>query len=133
MNTNHPSVRYHLECINAGELDLMREIMVPEFVNLATGFEPMHGVEAMIEAVRSILVGFPGCRSQIQTTLDERDRFAVQWEITGEHNGVFQAIEPTGLAVTIGGIHIDTITGDRIVQRYAYNNFPAVMAKLRQA
>lgn len=133
MRTSHPSVRYHLECINAGDLELMREIMSADFVNLATGFEPMHGVDAMIEAVRSILEGFPGCRSEIETTLDEGDRFAVQWEITGHHSGTFQGIAPTGLDVKIGGIHIDTIVDNRIVKRYAYNNFPLVVAKLRQA
>jgi len=132
MNTSHPSIRYHLECINDGQLEVMREIMAPEFVNLATGFDPMHGVDAMIAAVKSILEGFPGCHSEIQTTLDEGDRFAVQWRITGKHNGVFQGIAPTGLDVDIGGIHIDTLVDGRIVKRYAYNNFPMVMTKLRQ-
>jgi predicted ester cyclase len=133
MKTSHPSVRYHLECINAGDLELMREIMSADFVNLATGFTPMHGVDAMIEGVRSILEGFPGCHSEIETTLDEGDRFAIQWEITGQHSGAFQGIAPTGLDVKIGGIHIDTIVDDRIVKRHAYNNFPLVMAHLRQA
>jgi len=69
MNTSHPSIRYHIECINDGQLEVMREIMAPEFVNLATGFDPMHGVDAMIAAVKSILEGFPGATAKSRPRL----------------------------------------------------------------
>lgn len=133
MNTDHPAMRYHLEVINEGRLALLHELLTPDFVNLATGFPAIEGVEAMVRAVGSILEGFPGCRSTVHTMLDEGERCALRWEISGRHEGPFQGIPPTGRAVTLGGIHIDHLREGRIAKRWAYNNFPLLLAELRAA
>jgi predicted ester cyclase len=128
---SQPVLRYHQEVVNARQLDILDELFTPDFINEATGFPPIIGVQAMREVVQSILEGFSDCQSTIEDMMAIDDKVIVRWSISGTHHGVFQHIPPTGKRVHIGGIHIDLIKQQKIVKRWAYNSFPVLIQQLK--
>ena len=126
-----PVIRYFEEAINGRKLEVLDDLFTSDFVNEATGFPPVKGVNAMRNLVRSILDGFPDCHATIEDIMALDDKVIVRWEMTGTHRGEFQNIPPTGKTIEVGGILIDVIQQQKISKRWAYNSFPILLQQLR--
>ena len=126
-----PVIRYFEEVINERKLEVLGDLFSSDFVNEATGFPPVIGIDAMRNVVQSILDGFPDCRATIEDIMTSDDKVIVRWMMTGTHRGVFQNIAPTGKAMNGGGILIDVIDNLKISRRWACNNFPTLVHELR--
>jgi len=127
-----PVVRYFEEAINGRRLEVLDDLFTFDFVNEATGFLPVNGVDAMRNLVQSLLDGFPDCHATIEDIMTIDDKVIVRWAMTGTHQGVFQNIPPTGKTINVGGILIDVIEQQKIAKRWAYNSFPILLQQLRE-
>ena len=102
-----------------------------DFVNEATGFPTVDGVDAMRNLVQSLLDGFPDCHATIEDIMTIDHKVIVRWAMTGTHHEVFQDIPPTGKTIDVGGILVDIIENQKIAKRWAYNSFPIALQQLR--
>ena len=125
-------IRSFEEVINDRKLEILDDLFTTDFVNEATGFSPVIGINAMRNVVQSILDGFPDCHSTIEDIMTIDDKVIVRWAMTGTHHGMFQNIAPTGKTMNVGGILIDVIKQQKIFKRWASNNFPSLIQRLRE-
>ena len=125
-----PVIRYIQEVMNEHKLEVLDELFAPDFINEATGFPPIIGVQAMREGLQSILDGFPDCQVTIEDMMAIDDKVIARWSMSGTHTGVFQNIPPTGKKITVSGIAIDIIRQQKIARRWAYNSFPILVQQL---
>ena len=131
VDIRQPVIRYVEEAMNDRKLEVLDDLFTSDFVNEATGFPPIIGVNAMRNVVQSVLDGFPDCHTTIEDIMAIDDKVIVRWAMTGTHHGVFQNIPPTGKTINVGGILIDVIEQQKIAKRWAYNSFPILLQQLR--
>jgi steroid delta-isomerase-like uncharacterized protein len=61
---------------------------------------------------------FPDGRNTSEELLAEEDKVVQRWTYRGTHHGPFQGIPPTGRQVTLTGISIWRVEGDKIVESW---------------
>jgi predicted ester cyclase len=53
-----------------------------------------------------------------------------RWTATGTHLGDFRDIAPTGRQVTVSGVHIDRVDGDKIAERWEQFDLAGMLQQL---
>jgi steroid delta-isomerase-like uncharacterized protein len=105
------------EIWSAGKLDLVDDLLAPEFVGRPIGLaEPFTGPEGAKEFIGRLREAFPDIRFPIDDLIAEDDKVVVRWTATGTNDGEFMGIEPTGREVTIAGMTILRIRDGRIIE-----------------
>jgi predicted ester cyclase len=106
--------RVYEECLNAGKMDVLPEIVATEFrgVNGETGAS---GFAATLTGIRS---AFPDIHFAVEDLLAEGDRVVVRWRSAGTHSGTMRGIAPTGKHVDNSGISIYRLRDGQIVQAW---------------
>lgn len=122
--------RYH-DAINEGALDEFDDIFASDFINFAAGFEPVKSLATMKTLVRELLVAFPDWHVTVEDMFGQDNRVVTRWSLRATHLASYHDIPTTGLKIHAEGIHIDHIVGDKIVKRWACNNFTDVFDRLR--
>lgn len=122
---------YH-QATNCQDLQAFDTIFASDFTNIAAGFPPMQGIEAMKRILGDLFIAFPDWHIAIEDIFGEENKVVVRWKLDATHLGAYQDIAPTGKKIQAEGIHIDHISNGRIEKRWACNNFPEVFAFLRQ-
>ena len=62
--------------------------------------------------------------------LAEKDRVSTRWSATGMHTGEFAGIPATGREVTLSGIDIHRVSGDRLVELWEQLDLASLVAQL---
>ncbi len=105
------------EIWSGGKLDLVDELLDPEFVGRPIGLaEPFKGPEGAKEFIGRLREAFPDIRFPIDDLIGEEDKVVVRWTATGTNDGEFMGIEPSGRQVTIAGMTIRAIRDGRIIE-----------------
>jgi steroid delta-isomerase-like uncharacterized protein len=112
------ALRWHNEAINAGNLDVIDEIVAPGVVYHAGAFPDGQGLEAIKAVVTALFVGFPDTRHTVEQVATDDDLVVTRWQGEGTHLGEFQGYAPTGKRVTFGGINIFRIECGRIAEQW---------------
>ncbi len=121
-------VEQEMEILNAGNLALVDELYVPEYVshNYATNEEQV-GLGALKEGITSMRKTFP----DINVTYDEiiimGDKTVIRWTMKGTNTGPLQTTEgellpPTGKKVRVSGVTISRRVNKKIVEEWIYFN-----------
>jgi predicted ester cyclase len=61
---------------------------------------------------------FPDARITVEKQLAEGDLVATRWIGRGTHEGELMGIQPTGKQVTVSGLTISRLEGDKIVEEF---------------
>jgi predicted ester cyclase len=85
------------------------------------------GREGHKQVVASFRSAFPDLQVTTEDVLEEEDRVALRWKAEGTHHGDLMGLAPTGKRVTLTGIEILRVSGDKIVERWAEDNGQAVL------
>ena len=115
---NKAIVRRSVEHADRADLPFYDEIYAP---NVRMNGQPM-GIEGMRQYSAMINAAFPDRRSIIEDMIAEGDRVVVRWTMTGTHTGDLPSpsfgriIPATGKAVSMTGIDIHRLAGERIVE-----------------
>jgi steroid delta-isomerase-like uncharacterized protein len=97
--------RYFLEIMSMGKLDVIDEILHPDFTfNIPTQPEPVRGRSGFRQFVLYLRNAFPDIQFSPMLWASETDRAAARWRITGTHRGEFLGAPATGRRVEDYGL-----------------------------
>lgn len=110
---------------------------------LATLYAPsivLHGYAGVEPGLASVTAfydvlwsAFPDARVVLHDVVEEGDRLACRFTLTGTHHGEFMSVAPTGRAIAMDGITILRFAGGQCVERWSQADFPGLMAQLTQS
>jgi steroid delta-isomerase-like uncharacterized protein len=107
------------EAFNSGNLDVIDELLAPEFVNYDAALpEPTTGIDAAKVNIGGYRAAFPDLRITLEQQVADGELVATRWTARGTHQGELFGIAPTGKQATVTGITIDRIVGGRIVESW---------------
>lgn len=111
--------RFLEEAFNSGNLDVVDELVAPEFVNHDAALpEPGVGIEAAKASITGYREAFPDLRLTIEQQLAEGEYVTTRWSARGTHQGSLMGMAPTGKQATVTGITIDRIVDGRFVESW---------------
>ena len=111
--------RFLEEAFNGGNLDVVDELVAPEFVNHDAALpEPMIGIEGAKASIAGYREAFPDLRLTIEEQVAEGEFVTTRWSARGTHEGDLLGMAPTGKQATVTGITIDRIVDGRFVESW---------------
>ena len=108
--------RYYETFLTApGELSVADEIMTPD-VEFRNPISPkgIHGIGEYKEFAQRWYRGFPDRVFTVGDLVEEGDKVAAAFTITGTHDGEFMGAAPTGAAIEVHGMNLFRIEDGRI-------------------
>jgi steroid delta-isomerase-like uncharacterized protein len=123
--------RYFEEAWNKGFLELLDEIVSPDYIN-HNPFVPdlppgPAGLKPIFSGLRS---AFPDLQHTLEEQIADGDKVATRWTFRGTHRGELMGIPATGKQVTISGIQIERIAGGKIVEHWRQSDDLGMMQQL---
>ncbi len=119
------------ELWNKNNLAVVDELYATNFVSHGSdipGVTPdREGYKQFVTMSRTAL---PDFHTTIEDMIAEGDKVVQRFTARGTHKGEFMGIPPTGKQVTITGIAIDRIAGNKIVENWANMDMLSMMVQL---
>ncbi len=107
------------ELFTNGDLDAARRYLDPEFVNHDAPFPGApDGPEGMRLAAAVFREALPDWHSDVHQLIAEGDIVVERFTASGTHTGELMGVQPTGKTITLVGIQIFRLHGDKIVERW---------------
>jgi steroid delta-isomerase-like uncharacterized protein len=108
-----------------GNLDKADEFFAPDYVNHDPAApEDRHGPEELSQFLSMYHTAFPDMQFTIEDMIAEGDEIVVRWTVCGTHQGELMGIPPTNNRVTVTGMSIERVFGDKIVE--TWDNYDAL-------
>jgi steroid delta-isomerase-like uncharacterized protein len=106
------SWRLQEEVFGQGKLELVDELLAPDYVSHAPG-DPVlsRGPEDIKEVVRSYHSAFPDINFAVEQQVAEGDMVVTRWTARGTHRGKFMGVPPSGRRIEVSGMSMDRISG----------------------
>jgi steroid delta-isomerase-like uncharacterized protein len=110
-----PVVEEMLAAWNAHDVDRVLGFYTPDYEGQDVG-EPgaQRGLPDVRASVDHYLRAFPDLHVTCEETIVEGDRLVVHWRAHGSHRGMLLHIPPTGREVTVRGVSLLTMRGDKL-------------------
>jgi steroid delta-isomerase-like uncharacterized protein len=107
------------ELFSTGDLDAVDRYLDPHFVNHDPPFPGApEGPEGMRKAAAMFHQALPDWHSDVDQLIAETDIVVERFTASGTHNGELMGAPPTGKTVTLRGVNIFRIEGEKIVERW---------------
>jgi predicted ester cyclase len=121
LETNKELVlRYHQEAWSQGNLDVLEEILSPDFVCHFIGGLEWKGIEGAREAISNHKKSFPDWSEEVVDIIAEGDKVVTRFRNNGTHEGEFAGIAPTGREVEIFEAAIYRIENGKIAEQWGF-------------
>jgi steroid delta-isomerase-like uncharacterized protein len=102
-----------------GNLEVVDELYASNYVGHDPSMpEPLRGPEGVKNFISTYRAAFPDARITVEQQLAEGDLVATRWTGRGTHEGELMGITPTGKQVTVSGLTITRLEGDKIVEAF---------------
>jgi steroid delta-isomerase-like uncharacterized protein len=106
--------RYFDEIMNEGKLEVINEIMTPDF-QFIIPTQPVHsGYDEMAGFVTYLRTAFPDIKFTVEREAAADNKVAMRWNITGTHQGEFLGMAATGNHIKDYGVDIFTFENGKI-------------------
>jgi len=116
-------VRRYQEAYNSGNLDVLDELLAPDWVSNSF---PTSVLEQTVENAKALqrmgVEAFPDLHYTTEALIAEGDMVAQVWTARGTHKGEFVGLPATGDRFELGGISVFTIVDGRITRHHAFND-----------
>ena len=123
--------RYFEDILNEGDLSAIDEIFAPSFqFHITTIPVPVRGREGERAFVQGLRTGFPDLEFKVETMIEEDNRVATRWSLSGTHEGDFLGIPATGNKVTDFGHDIFHLAGGKIREIWVNEDSLGLMRQL---
>ena len=106
------------------------EIIAPDFHDPTNPPGMQHGLAGHRAVVSLFYASFPSMKWSVDSLIAEGDKVVAQATMTGRHEGEFFGIQPTGVQVSVSGIHILTLRDGKIVLHEGLNDDLGMMRQL---
>lgn len=107
------------ELFTKGDLDAVDRYLDPGFVNHDPPFPGApDGPAGMRLAAAMFREALPDWHSEVEQLVAEDDIVVERFTASGTHRGELLGVPPTGRTLTLSGINIFRVNGDRIVERW---------------
>jgi predicted ester cyclase len=118
--------RMHEQVWNKGNVDILDELMSPDFVDsdAESGFSLLgpaasaDGIAAAKQAALAYRAAFADLQFTFEDQVAEGDKVVTRWAAQGTHTGPLGRIPPTGKHGSITGIFIDRLAAGRVVEEW---------------
>ena len=123
--------RYFLDAFEQGNIDLLDELLAPDYVNhtpatpdLPTGPEGVKGVVTMFRSA------MPDLRVLIEDMIAEGDKVATRYTLEGTHEGELFGVPPTGQRLSIESITVERVSDGKIIEHWRITDELGMMQQL---
>lgn len=128
---NKEIVRRYQDAYNGNDLDLLDELLAPDWKTQAFPTGLMEQTVENAKAVhRSLLEAFPDLHITTHELIAEGDVVVQSYTVRGTHNGEMAGLPPTGNSIAVGGVSIFEIRDGRIVRHEAFSDLIDVLVQL---
>jgi len=111
--------RYFGELFSRGKIELVPELLHPEYVNGSPGSPDLpRGRDGVVLVVQALRTAFPDLNYTIEDMVIGADSVAVRTTLRGTHRGDFFGLPPTGKAVEVSQMTIEHFRDGKIVAHY---------------
>jgi len=110
--------RLYRDCINGGQLELIEELMHPDFV----GSRGEKGPSGFAQTLSMVRAGFPDLRFTIEDLIAEGDRVVARWKMEGTNLGLFAGFPPSGKKVAQSAIVIYEVRDGKLARAWLQND-----------
>lgn len=125
--------RYFEEVWNQGKLDVLDEIISPDYINHNPGMpDPIPGPAGLKPIVKAIREAFPDLHYTIDNMVISDDQVAVHVVMHGTHAGDFFGIAPTNKKIYINQMQIERIKNNKIIEHWRVTDDMALLKQLGQ-
>ena len=122
--------RFYDEAINGKKLEVIDEVMSPDFVE----HEEIPGLTPDREGVKQffamLATAFPDFRFNVEDVIAEGEKGVVRATFTGTHQGDFLGVPATGNTVSVTVIDIIRVTGGKAAEHWGAMDMGALMEQL---
>ena len=123
--------RYFEEVWNQGRLDVIDELVAPNYVNHSPGTSnPAPGPVGLKPIVAALREGMPDVKFVIQDMVVTPNKVAVRVVMTGTQTGNFFGIPATGRRVSVNQFQIEHIENGKIVEHWRQTDDLGLMRQL---
>lgn len=123
--------RYFEELFNQGKVELVNELLAPDYVNHSTASpEQSRGRDGVKDVVLALRTAFPDLSYEILDLVEGETAVAVRTRMTGTHLGDFFGTPPTGRSIDVSQITIERFRGCQIVAHHRVTDELSLMKQL---
>lgn len=119
------------DVISRGDLTAADALIAPDFVDhfaIQRGASPgLEGFKLGLEMIRG---AFPDWRSEVEDIVEEGDRVALRWRVSGTHLGVFLGFEGSGKAIQMEEAGVMRFADGKLVEMWRVADEVALMRQL---
>ena len=109
--------RYYEDVLNAGNVELLDELAVPDYDEHSPFPGQPNGIEGLKARVGAIVTSLRPVFT-LHQVIGEGDFVVAYWTNTGTHQGQFMGIPPSGRTVTMSGIDIHRLRDGRMAEHW---------------
>ena len=124
-------MRRYLDVFEHGNIDLLDELLAPDYVNrtpatpdLPTGPEGVKGVVSMFRSA------MPDLRVVVEDMIAEGDKVATRYTLEGTHEGELFGIPPTGQRLSIKSMTVERVSDGKIREHWRVTDNLDMMQQL---
>jgi predicted ester cyclase len=120
------------EAFSKGDVDVLDELMTPDFVNHNAPPGMDTGIDGVKQVIRVERTGFPDLTAEILRDFESGEYVIQQVRLTGTHSGPVFGAPPTGRTVTWNEIHIARVRDGRCCEHWACNDLHSLLIQIGQ-
>jgi steroid delta-isomerase-like uncharacterized protein len=119
------------EVWNAGDLDIIDELLAPEWVRHDPAApEQLRGPDGFRRFVEMYRSAFPDLRFTVEDQVAEGDRVATRWSAVGTHQEELMGMPPSGNRAEVTGITLERFSGGKFVESWDQYDALGMMRQL---
>jgi predicted ester cyclase len=114
---------------NAGDGDGYLALYDPSIQHHGLGPEPLDAA-ANRASYEAMWAAFPGAQLTIADTVAEGDKLALRFNVSGQHEGEFMGVAPTGRSFVLNGQTVMLFRDGQVVQRWTTADLLGLLSQL---
>ena len=123
--------RFFEEVLGKGDWSVGAEIMAADVVmHHPSSPTPIAGFEAVKGFLSAFRAGFPNMQMNVDDAFGTEEKAAVRWRMEGAQTAELFGIPPTGKSVSVKGISVVQVAGNKIVADWVAEDTLGLMQQL---
>ncbi len=108
-----------IQAYNSHDLDRAASLYTPDYEGIDVGSAAPHrGPDGIRQALADYFRAFPDLEFKEEKTIVDASHVVQVWSASGTHRGTLMNIPPTGRKVTVHGVSVLTLEGDKVRHGY---------------